>query len=267
MLVDRIKETAQKELSGADEQSLDRLWNRINTVFQKWKLEHGDRNPKMVDAQLDFGRRIRTPDPIPFEDAEPWECAGLEAPSLSGLTLKLWDEKYPEFMEIIEGKDACKALALLITKTPTPTIGFPKYMYAIRAADLYEALELLIHLQGIKLLRIGVKAGVEVSGTFALLLNQDKIEAGKKQQKSLSMGNPAAAKKKTERAKEYQDLWITWAKETWEAHPYWEVNKVADHVLKIANDKNHKMANGNAYQVGTIIKVITGVKQSLKTKD
>jgi len=263
MLVDRIKETAQKELSGADEQSLDRLWNRINTVFQKWKLEHGDRNPKMVDAQLDFRRRIRTPDPIPFEDAEPWECAGLEAPSLIGLTLKLSDEKYPEFMKIIEGKDACKALALLITKTPTPTIGFPKYMYAIRVADLYEASELLIRLQGSKLISKGVEVGVEV----ALLLNQDKIKAGEKLQESLSMGNPAAAKKKTERAKEYQDLWITWAKETWEAHPYWEVTRVADHILKTANEKNHKMANGNAYKVGTIIKVITGVKQSLKTKD
>ena len=108
---------------------------------------------------------------------------------------------------------------------------------------------------------------MEVAAKVTLLLNQDKIEAGKKQQKSLSMGNPVAAKKKTERAKEYHNLWITWAKETWEAHPYWEVNKVADHVLKIANDKNHKMANGNAYKVGTIIKVITGVKQSLKTKD
>ena len=267
MLVNRIKETAEQELYGTDEQFLDQLWNKINTVLQKWKLEHGDRNPKMVDAQLDFRRRIRTPDPIPFEDAEPWECAGLEAPGLSGLTLKLSDEKYPEFMEIIEGEDACKALALLITKTPTPTIGFPKYMYAIRVNDLYDALELLIHQQGIKLLRIGVKGGVNVGGEVALLLNRDKIKAGEKLQESLSMGNPVAAKKKTERAKEYQDLWITWAKETWEAHPYWEVTRVADHVLKIANDKNHKMANGNAYQVGTIIKVITGVKQSLKTKD
>ncbi len=263
MWINRIKGTAEQELYGTDEQFLDQLWNKINTVFQKWKLEHGDRNPKTVDAQLDFRRRIRTPDPIPFEDAEPWECAGLEAPSLIGLTLKLSDEKYPEFMEIIEGKDACKALALLITKTPTPTIGFPKYMYAIRVADLYEALELLIHLQKNKYLSAGMRIGDKV----ALLLNRDKIKAGEKLQESLSMGNPAAAKKKAERAKEHKDLWITWAKETWKVHPYWEVTRVADHILKTANEKNHKMANDNAYKVGTIIKVITGVKQSLKTKD
>ena len=263
MLVNGIKEIAQRELSNSDERSLDQLWDQIHTVFQKWKLEHGDRNPKMVDAQLDFRRRIRTPDPISFEDAEPWECAGLEAPSLIGLTLKLWEEKYPEFMEIIEGKDACKALALLITKTPTPTIGFPKYMYPIRAADLYEASELLVFLQKSKLIRSGVALGVEVSE----ILNRDKIKAGEKLQESLSMGNPAAAKKKAERAKEHQDLWITWAKETWEVHPYWEVTRVADHVLKIANDKNHKMANGSAYKVGTITKVITGVKQTLKSEN
>ena len=259
MFVNRIKETAQQELNGADEQFLDQLWNKINTVFQKWKLEHGDRNPKMVDTQLDFRRPIRSPYPIPFEDAEPWECAGLEAPSPIGLTLKLSKEKYPEFMKIIKGKDACKTLALLITKTPTPIKGFPKYYYAIRVNDFYDASELLKILSDNRSRREGAKA--------ALNFNQDKIKAGEKLQESLSMGNPVAAKKKAERAKEYQDLWITWAKETWEAHPYWEVTRVADHVLKIANDNKHKMANGNAYKVGTIIKVITGVKQSLKSEN
>jgi len=267
MLVDRIKETAQKELSGADEQSLDRLWNRINTVFQKWKLEHGDRNPKMVDAQLDFRRRIRTPDPIPFEDAEPWECAGLEAPSLSGLTLKLWDEKYPEFMEIIEGKDACKALALLITKTPTPTIGFPKYEYAIRVADLYEALELLIHLQKSKLISAGVKAGIEVGGEVALLLNRDKIKAGEKLQESLSMGNPAAAKKKTEKAADHHKQWRQWALDFFKNGPsWWGVDEVLDKVCDLVEEHKHTMANGKPYARRTIGDVITGVKKTLKTK-
>jgi len=263
MLVNRIKETAELELYGTDEQFLDQLWNKINTVFQKWKLEHGDRNPKMVDAQLDFRRRIRTPVPIPFEDAEPWECAGLEAPSLSGLTLKLSDEKYPEFMEIIEGKDACKALALLITKTPTPTIGFPKYEYAIRVNDLYDALELLIQLQKNKL----VSAGVNVGGEVALLLNRDKIEAGKKQQKSLSMGNPAATKKRIEQANKYHEEWKKWALEAWNNGPAWfDADDVLDKVCSLAKENDHKMVNGKPYARRTIDDVITGVKKTLKIK-
>jgi len=263
MLVNRIKETAEQELYGTDEQFLDQLWNKINTVLQKWKLEHGDRNPKMVDAQLDFRRRMRTPDPIPFEDAKPWECAGLEAPSLIGLTLKLWEEKYPEFMEIIEGKDACKALALLITKTPIPTIGFPKYMYPIRVADLYEASELLIFLQKSKLIRSGVALGVEVSE----ILNRDKIKAGEKLQESLSMGNPAAAKKKTEKAADHHKQWRQWALDFFKSGPsWWGTEEVLDKVCDLVEKHKHTMANGKPYARRTIADVITGVKKTLKTK-
>jgi hypothetical protein len=116
--------------------------------------------------------------------------------------------------------------------------------------------------------RLGKKVNPEAG--LAFLTDSDlakQITMGVKQYQNLAKGNLAASKNKTERANKYHDLWKKCAKETWEAHPNWEVTRVADHVLKIANDKNHKMANGNAYKVGTIIKVITGVKQSLKTKD
>ncbi|OGV72487.1 MAG: hypothetical protein A3B82_02675 [Methylophilales bacterium RIFCSPHIGHO2_02_FULL_57_10] len=46
LMVKRIKDAAQKELSGVDEQLLAKLWDWIGIVFQKWKLEHGDRNPE-----------------------------------------------------------------------------------------------------------------------------------------------------------------------------------------------------------------------------
>ncbi len=116
--------------------------------------------------------------------------------------------------------------------------------------------------------RLGKEVNQEAGLAFLTDANLAKqITMGVKQFQNLAKGNPAASKNKTERANKYHDLWKKWARETWNKNPHWEVTRVADHVLKIANDKNHKMANGNAYQVGTIIKVITGVKQSLKTKD
>jgi len=111
---------------------------------------------------------------------------------------------------------------------------------------------------------VGEEAGL------AFLTDSDlakQVTKGVKQYQNLAKGNLAASKNKTERANKYHDLWKKWARETWNKNPHWEVTRVADHVLKTANDKSHKMANGNAYKVGTIIKVITGVKKSSKDKN
>lgn len=257
MLVDRIKETAQKELSGADEQSLDRLWNRINTVFQKWKLEHGDRNPKIASLPLSF--RKRTGDKISFEDAKPWECAGLALPSLIGLAYKLWYEEYPEFEEILMGKDGCKALALLITKSPITSDDYFSISGNRGQDDLYDISELLMKLQNINATKDGVRA--------ALHFNRDKIKAGRKQQESLSMGNPAAAKKKTEKAADHHKQWRQWALDFFKNGPaWWDTEEVLDKVCDLVEEHKHTMANGKPYARRRIADVITGVKKTLKTK-
>jgi len=116
--------------------------------------------------------------------------------------------------------------------------------------------------------RLGKEVNQEAGLAFLTDANLAKqITRGVKQFQNLAKGNPAASKSKTERGNRYHDLWKEWARETWDAHPHWEVTRVADHVLKIANKKNHKMANGNVYKVGTITKVITGVKQTLKSEN
>jgi hypothetical protein len=86
-----------------------------------------------------------------------------------------------------------------------------------------------------------------------------------KQKAGLKKGNSEASKSKSAKADAYHELWKTWAKETWKVHPYWTVDKVAEHVFVTANNKDHKMANGKPYEIKTIIKTITGIKQSLKT--
>jgi len=132
--------------------------------------------------------------------------------------------------------------------------------------EIIEDVSTLMHFQ--EAVRLGNEVNKEDGLAFLTDSNLAKqVTTGVKQVQNLAKGNPAASKNKTERGNKYHDLWKEWARETRDKNPYWEVNKVADHVLKIANDKNHKMANGNAYKVGTIIKVITGVKQSLKTEN
>ena len=81
------------------------------------------------------------------------------------------------------------------------------------------------------------------------------------------MGNPAAAKNKKIRADKYHAIWKKWAKEILVINPFWEVPRVAKLVLEKANNANHKMVNKKPYKISTIIKVITGVKKSLKPKN
>jgi len=257
MIVKRIKEIAQRELSNSDEQSLDQLWDQINTVFQKWKLEHGDRNPKIASLPLSF--RKRTGDKISFEDAEPWECAGLALPSLIGLAYKLWYEEYPEFEKILLGNDGCRALALLITKSPITSDDNFSISGNRGQDDLYNVSELLMKLQNINATKDGVRA--------ALHFNRDKIEAGRKQQESLSMGNPAAAKKKTEKAADHHKQWRQWALDFLKNGPaWWDTEEVLDKVCSLVEEHNHTMANGKPYARRTIGDVITGVKKTLKIK-
>jgi len=255
MIVKRIKEIAQRELSGADKQLIDKLWNQINSVFQKWKLEHGDRNPKIASLPLNF--RKRTGDKISFEDAEPWECAGLALPSRIGLAYKLWYEDYPEFEEILMGEDGSKALALLITKSTIST--YEGWSESYEHNDFFDVFNMLMMLQRLK----SAKGGARAEKYYM----RDKIETAERQKHNLAKGPLVAAKNKAERADKYHNLWREWARDTWKSHPYWEVTRVAKHVHGIATKGGHEMANGNAYAVGTIIREITGIKQSLKDEN
>jgi len=255
MIVKRIKEIAQRELSGADKQLIDKLWNQINSVFQKWKLEHGDRNPKIASLPLNFHKR--TGDKISFEDAEPWECAGLALPSRIGLAYKLWYEDYPEFEEILMGEDGSKALALLITKSTIST--YEGWSESYEHNDFFDVFNMLMILQRLK----SAKGGARAEKYYM----RDKIETAERQKHNLAKGPLVAAKNKAERADKYHNLWREWARDTWKSHPYWEVTRVAEHVHGIATKGGHEMANGNAYTVGTIIREITGIKQSLKDEN
>lgn len=238
-IVKTIKDAAKEELNGKDEKLLGQIWDWINLVLQKWKLEHGDRNPMKGDGLL-------LPNiEIPFEDAEPWECAGWIFPSRIALALKLLREEYPDFMKILDKTNIRIVLASLIDHEPE----------SYGNDDIFFAYDMLVKLQASK------------HGSLATLLsNWDTIQAGERQKQNLAMGNPAASKNKSERASKYHEDWKLWARQTWSQHPYWEVGKVAEHVLQIATQQRHKMANGKPYKVGSILKIITGVKQSLKTE-
>jgi len=238
-IVKTIKLAAQTELKDQDEERLNNLWDLIHNAFQIWKIAHGERKPKIINGLLDYEREIA------FEDAEPWQCAGLVFASRLNLALMLIGQDDPDFMTLINSAKLNIVLALLIDRETDSD----------NSDDLFFAYDILIKSQSTKL---GVIS--------TLRANWDQIVAGEKQIKNLAKGNPAAAKNKSIKATKYHELWKTWAMETWNANPYFSVEKVAEHVLNIATDKGHEMANKKPYQVNTIIKIITGVRQSLKAK-
>lgn len=84
---------------------------------------------------------------------------------------------------------------------------------------------------------------------------------GNKYKKGLRQGNAAAAKSKTEKAKEYQILWRKFAIETYIANPAWTLEKIAEHIFDIALNCDHMMANGKPYSVSYIKSKIYGIEK------
>ena len=88
--------------------------------------------------------------------------------------------------------------------------------------------------------------------------------ARKAQLQNLAKGRKMASEKKGERATKYHAEWRQWAKETWVKNPFWDLDKVAEHVLSVATEQGHKMANKNPYRVRSIKDVIKGVRSLIK---
>jgi hypothetical protein len=163
---DQIRVSARRELAGCDETLTAQLNSWISLVFEKWKLEHGDRNPRQVNRGL-LSDLIGKP--IPFEDACPWECAGLINPSRIGLALKLMSDKYASFQSIIVKVPLRKVLAVLIANDGDTATD----------EELFSAYDLLVELQKIDSQMIG--AAETLKGV------EPMIKASIKQSKSQSV--------------------------------------------------------------------------------
>jgi hypothetical protein len=240
-IVECMKEDAKAELQSYDEKTLENIWQAINHAFEEWKMKNGNRTPiKKAIGLLDEDKEIA------FEDAKPWECANFFNPSRISLTFKLLSEGNEDLNLILKTFPEAHILALLIDKEPQ----------SYSNDDMFIAYQTMIKKQASK------------RGSYATILHYlPSIKAGEAQKKNLAKGNAVASQNKTSRANEYHQDWIKWAIETWKAHPYWELDRVANHVLAIAQAHNHKMSNGKVYAASTIMQKIKGVKSSLKEEN
>lgn len=96
---------------------------------------------------------------------------------------------------------------------------------------------------------------------LAAIFKSDDSEA---QLQNLAKARKTAGANKSEKATKYHAAWRVWAKETWQQNPFWNLSKVAEHVLEIAIRNDHRLANGKVYEVGTIENKIKGVLKSMR---
>lgn len=114
-----ICDDAERELTGLDERWREGLWNHVYSAFKQWKEEHGDRHPQRLTgmfAPMTLSDLLPTDNTIPFEDAEPWQCAGFLMPCPTALAIKLWEDDYPPFAELIGTMGMRFVLAMLICR-------------------------------------------------------------------------------------------------------------------------------------------------------
>jgi hypothetical protein len=119
------KRIASEELGAANPELVKKLTEWLELVFQQWKIEHGNRSPTGSGGLLGG-------DPILFEDAEPWQCAGLITQNRIELALKLWEENYQPYLSLLDKVPLNKVLAVLILNEPDSTMGDSQ----LRAANI-----------------------------------------------------------------------------------------------------------------------------------
>ncbi len=114
-----ICDDAERELATIDERLRERLWNLVYSAFKQWKEEHGDRHPQRLTgmfAPMTLSDLLPAENTIPFEEAEPWQCAGFLTPCPTALAIKLWEDDYPPFSELKNAVGMRFILAMLICR-------------------------------------------------------------------------------------------------------------------------------------------------------
>ena len=114
-----ICDDAERQLTTFDEDWRDRLWNLVYLAFQQWKEAHGDRHPQRLTglfAPMRLSDLVPNENTIPFEEAEPWQCAGFVTPCPTKLAIKLWQDEYQPFLELTSAVGMRFVLAMLICR-------------------------------------------------------------------------------------------------------------------------------------------------------
>ena len=166
---------AKEVLQGLNDKSIEILWDWLGRVFQVWKSQHGQ-PPQRGGGLLTSG-----PAPELFDEAEPYQCAGLGISNNIDLALKLRDDDYKPFLEVIEAASLARVLAALILKEATP----------VNAASVFKASELLRKIK-------------EADNKRVMAQLKKLAAAGLKQEQTLASGRLAGGKTRQETAKEKQ---------------------------------------------------------------
>ena len=127
----QIKNFAKMELVLFDEKAISLTLEMFGVICQMWKLEFGNKNPI-----IHHGGLLDAPISIPYEKAEPWECADFISPSRIKLFLKLYGEKNTHLDTLFTKVNPIILIAALIDQAPETQID-----------DLYSAKELIVRLK------------------------------------------------------------------------------------------------------------------------
>lgn len=228
--IERIRAEARQELAGKDEQLVNQLWDWTYLVFQKWKLEHGDRKP--IPNRGLLSDRL----PIPFDKAEPWECADFIFSSPVALAMKLLRDNYSPFDAVTDKVSIRKVLALVIVKSEHAADD-----------DLFDAGEILRYHKT-------AEAGIDAGRRSVLQPRDENLAKGRP--KGAQTQKEAAA----ERYKKMRNINADLLKHSNTAR--WTLERRAAHirdlVFKNEETKEENKETKGKYSIGTIIGKIQG---------
>jgi hypothetical protein len=157
-----------RELSKASPSDLDNLYSEVIKVFYCWKDEQTDK-----EAIKGKGGLAKS---IPFEEAEPWQCAELINPTRISFAIKLWNEGYQPFINLCDRSSLKHIFGLLIINEPED----------YRGDDMFYAYDIVMRSK-------------EIKSKAQFMFYEPLIEFAKKSHKNLKNGRTKATKTNIER--------------------------------------------------------------------
>ena len=211
-----------RELGNESQSNLTDLYAEVIKVFYCWKDEQTEK-----EAIKGKGGLAKS---IPFEEAEPWQCAELINPTRISFAIKLWNEGYQPFINLCDRSSLKHIFGLLIINEPED----------YRGDDMFYAYDM-------------VMTSKEIKSKAQLRFNKPLIEFAKKSHKNLKDGRTKgtefrkekSTKNKAKLEKSIEDLFSDPTKPGWQ----WTNVEIVIYISKFNKD----------YKQSTILNVVTKV--------
>lgn len=220
------------ELATIPDEARDKIFEVLDSCFQLWKVQHGKKEANPLGGAL-----LGTHDK-PFEELEPWQCAGFGIFCRTDLAFKLWLENYEPFKLLVDRIGVARIFAVLASREQP-----------VHAPAIIRVVGLLVDTFYERYFKMFDLADKQI---------QDGLRREQIKRQSLAMGRPRGTETIKARAQQRHRALRDYARSVFQQYPSRSYDEVAKELL---NKPYAVGEDGHRYKQRTIRDIIKGTRK------